>query len=92
MVAVEELAILYHLCPAGKYECAYVWDDSIIVDANTERMRDLQEVAQGLFGDYEYRMTYRGEDEATARKKIDEIKAGRSDNKILFGDEGDDKE
>lgn len=90
MVAVEELAILYKLCPAGEYECAYVWDDSVIVDANTERMRDLQEVSQGLLDEYEYRMTWRGEDEETARKKIDEIKASRSDNQILFGNEGDD--
>lgn len=90
VIAVEELAILYNLCPAGEYECAYVWDDSVIVDANTERMRDLQEVSQGLLGEYEYRMTWRGEDEETARKKIDEIKASRSDNQILFGNEGDD--
>lgn len=90
VIAIEELAILYHLCPAGEYECAYVWDDSVIVDANTERMRDLQEVTQGLLGEYEYRMTWRGEDEETARKKIDEIKAGRSDNQILFGDDDDD--
>ena len=90
VIAVEELAILYNLCPAGEYECAYVWDDSVIVDANTERMRDLQEVSQGLLSEYEYRMTWRGEDEETARKKIDEIKASRSDNQILFGNEGDD--
>ena len=90
VIAVEELAILYNLCPAGEYECAYVWDDSVIVDANTERMRDLQEVSQGLLGEYEYRMTWRGEEEETARKKIDEIKASRSDNQILFGNEGDD--
>ena len=31
-----------------------------------------------------------GEDEETARKKIDEIKESRSDNQILFGNEGDD--
>ena len=53
-------------------------------------MRDLQEVTQSLLGEYEYRMTWRGEDEETARKKIDEIKAGRSDNQILFGDDDDD--
>ena len=35
-------------------------------------------------------MTWRGEDEETERKKIDEIKADRSDNQILFGDDDDD--
>lgn len=86
--AVEELAILYRLCPAGEYECAFVWDDSVIVDANTERMRDLQEVSQDLLDAYEYRMTWRGEDEETARKKIEEIRKGKSDEAILFGDTG----
>ncbi len=90
VTAIEELALLYHLCPAGKYECAYVWDDSVIVDANTERMRDMQEVSQGLLSAYEYRMTWRGEDETTARQKVAEIKENLSDDKILFGDnEGD---
>lgn len=90
VIAIEELAILYHLCPVGKYECAYVWDDSVIVDANTERMRDMQEVSQGLLSAYEYRMTWRGEDEITARQKVAEIKENLSDDKILFGgNEGD---
>lgn len=89
VIAIEELTILYKLCPAGKYEVAYVWDDSVIVDANTERMRDLQEVSQDLLDAYEYRMTWRGEDEETARRKIAEIKKGRSDEAILFGNTGD---
>ena len=88
--AIEELAILYHLCPAGEYKCAFVWDDSVIVDANTERMRDLQEVSQDLLDPYEYRMRWQGEDEKTAKKKIAEIRARKSDNQILFDNKGDD--
>ena len=66
------LATLYDLCPAGDYETAYVWDDSIIVDAEAERLRDQQEVAQGLMMKYEYRMKWYGEDEATAKAKLKE--------------------
>lgn len=91
------LATLYELCPDGDYETTYVWDDSIIVDAETERVRDQQEVAQGLMQAYEYRMKWYGEDEETA-KKMTGYREPQSDDDILGfnnkskNDEDDDEE
>ena len=91
------LAVLYELCPDGDYVTTYVWDDSIIVDAETERVRDQQEVAQGLMLPYEYRMKWYGEDEETA-KKMTGYKEPQSDDDILgfnnklTNDEDDNKE
>lgn len=92
VAAMDALCDLYHLAPAGKYEVAYVWDDSIIVDAETERANDRQDVASGLMNAYEYRMKWYGEDEETARAKCDEAKP-KSDDAIMgfgggFGGEG----
>ena len=99
--AMYALATLYKLCPAGEYKTTYVWDDSIVVDAEAERMRDQSEVSQGHMPKYEYRMKWYGEDELTARKKVDEIDGLSSDEilgfaKIAEGEEvkekGDDED
>ena len=85
IAAMDALCDLYTLAAAGEYEAAYVWDDSIIVDAETERANDRQDVASGLMNAYEYRMKWYGEDEETARAKSDEAKQ-KSDNDIMgFG-------
>ncbi len=83
------IAILYDLCPDGSYTTNYVWDDSIIVDAEAERLRDQQEVAQGLMQAYEYRMKWRGEDEATAKKMVGYTEEKTDDEILGFGNEGD---
>ena len=46
------------------------FDDSIIEDTAAERTRDIQEVRDGLMAKWEYRMKWRGEDEATAKKMV----------------------
>lgn len=88
------LATLYDLAPDGEYETTYVWDDSVIVDTETERIRDQQEVSQGLMLPYEYRMKWYGEDEATAKKKLGEIDDMSDDDLMGFNKEpiGDDSE
>lgn len=88
------LATLYDLAPDGMYETTYTWDDSVIVDAEAERIRDQQEVAQGLMLPYEYRMKWYGEDEATAKKKLGEVDDMSDDDLMGFnsepaGDNGD---
>lgn len=80
--AMYALANLYKLAPNGKYNTTYVWDDSIVIDAEVERVRDQSEVSQGLMAKYEYRMKWYGEDELTARRKCDEMD-GLSDDEIL---------
>lgn len=53
-------------------EITIKFDDSIIVDEETERAKDLADVAAGLMAKYEYRMKWYNEDEETARRKVEE--------------------
>lgn len=85
IAAMDALCDLYGLAPAGEYEVAYVWDDSIVIDAETERANDRQDVASGLMNAYEYRMKWYGEDEETARTKSDEAKQKSDDAIMGFG-------
>lgn len=43
------------------------FEDSYIIDKESERQRDLQEVRDGIMQKYEYRMKWYGEDEETAK-------------------------
>jgi A118 family predicted phage portal protein len=55
-----------------KPEISVNFDDSIIEDSNTEKMRFLQEVRDGVRQKWEYRKKWYGEDEETAKKMISE--------------------
>ncbi len=70
--AMNLWAGIARLAPAGRYEMSFCWDDSIVTDAGAERDRDLQEVREGLMLPWEYRVKWRGEDEQTARRAIEE--------------------
>lgn len=67
---IDVYATLYNLAPQGNYETAFVWDDSIVVDAESERARDLNEVRLGIMPKWEYRVKWYGEDEETARNAL----------------------
>ncbi len=67
---MDVLTTLYRLAPAGKYETFFKWDDSIIVNAEAERLRDQQEVREGLMQKWEYRKKWYGEDEETAKAMV----------------------
>lgn len=49
------------------------FDDSIIVDTESQRAQDRQDVNMGVMGVLEYRMKWYGEDEATARKMLPKL-------------------
>lgn len=49
------------------------FDDTMFTDEEAERMKDLNDVNAGVMAKYEYRTKWYGEDEETARAKIDEI-------------------
>lgn len=53
-------------------EISIKFDDSIIIDEETERAKDLTDVNSGVMSKYEYRMKWYNEDEKTARQKVDE--------------------
>ena len=52
-------------------EVSVIFDDSIIEDTSTLKAQDRNDVAMGIMQKYEYRMKYYGEDEQTARKKVE---------------------
>lgn len=70
--AMDAIATLYNLAPAGEYEVICKWDDSVVTDSETERVRDMQEVRDGLMKPWEYRVKWYGEDKATAQRMIQE--------------------
>lgn len=68
-------ASLYEITPEGEYEVNFEWDDSIIVDIDTEINKRLTLMQNGLTSKLENRMWYFGETEKQARDalaKIDE--------------------
>lgn len=60
--AMSFWSALYGLVPAGNdYEVSSDWDDSVMVDAETEREQDRKDVAMGVMRLEEYRAKYYGE-------------------------------
>lgn len=70
VAAMDFYCSVYHLAPKGEYEISFVWDDSIIVDADKERQSDRQDVSMGLMQAWEYRMKWYGETEAQAKEMV----------------------
>ena len=63
---------------------AVKFEDSYIIDKESERQRDLQEVRDGLMQKWEYRMKWYGEDEEKAKMMVG---AELSDDELMgFGD------
>jgi len=52
--AMDVWATIGKLAPKGKYEVSFEWDDSIIVDTESEQAIRLQEVAAGILNPVEY--------------------------------------
>lgn len=62
------------------------FDDSYIIDKESERLRDQQEIRDGLMQKWEYRVKWYGEDEETAKKMVGE---GLTDDELMgFGGGG----
>ncbi len=84
VVSIDELTTLYKLAPQGDFEVSFTWDDSILVDAQTENAIQLQEVAGGLIKPEIYLMKRYGlESEEQAREMM-------PDAEELTKDAGDD--
>ncbi len=49
------------------------FEDGYIIDKESERLRDAQEVRDGLMQPWEFRMKWYGEDEATAKQRVGAI-------------------
>lgn len=74
---------LYELAPAGEYEVSAEWDDSIIVDTESEQRIRLQETNLGLGSKLDYLMWRYGLTEEQAQEKLDRIKQEKSENQIF---------
>lgn len=66
--AMDKLATMYDLAPAGEYKIAFDWDDSIVNDPAERRKRFWQYVQAGKYPFWRYLMEFEGytEDEAKA--------------------------
>lgn len=70
--AMDATATLYHVVPAGPFVMTCIWDDSVVTDADTERVRDMQEVRDSIMKKWEYRVKWYGETEEQAKAMVGE--------------------
>lgn len=72
---MDKYCDLYNIVDGSKddYAVAYDWDDSILVDKDTERQVDMIDVDKGRMSKIEYRMKWYGETEAQAQESLDKI-------------------
>lgn len=78
LYAMDALCSLYTLTPSGEYITVYQWGDGVLDDPDQQRQdkaMDASLVTQGLLAPYEFRMTWYGEDEETAKRMIAHIKS-----------------
>lgn len=66
-------ATLYDLVPDGEYEASFEWDDSILVDVDTELNKRITLMQNGLASKLEVRMWYFGETESQAKEALRKI-------------------
>ena len=70
---------------AGAPEISFKWDESIIIDRQTEMVQWQSELQLGLRSKVEYRQHFYGEDEATAQQAIAAIQQESMATDILQG-------
>lgn len=71
--AANTYCTLYQITPEGDYDISFEWDDSIIVDVDSELNKRLSLMQQGLASKVETRMWYFGETERQAREALKKI-------------------
>lgn len=64
---------LYDVTPDGDYEISFEWDDSIIVDSETELQKRLTLMQNGITSKLETRMWYFGETENQAKQALQKV-------------------
>lgn len=81
---------LYDIIPDGDYDVSFEWDDSILVDVESELGKRITLMQNGLTSKVEVRMWYFGETEQQARlalQKISEENNIAAENNMQFGEE-----
>ena len=69
---MDVIAQLSSLPGGKKYEVSFDWDDSIVVDKESERKQDLQDISIGVMSLEEYRAKWYGETVEQARANLPE--------------------
>ena len=64
---------LYDITPPGEYEISFEWDDSILVDSESELEKRMSMLNAGLTSKVEVRMWYFGETENQAKAALQKI-------------------
>lgn len=84
---------LYKITKDGDYDVSFEWDDSLIVDSDTELTKRLTLMQNGLTSKLETRMWYFGETERQAAEALQKIK-GESmsdmEDEMVMNDNGSD--
>ena len=70
---MDVYAHLYNITPDGEYDVSFEWDDSIIVDVDTELGKQMTLLQNGLTSKKEVRMWYYGETERQAEQALASI-------------------
>lgn len=70
--ALDVYATLYNLAPAGKYEMAFTWGDSILTDTKSEQAIRFQEASSGFIRKENYLAWRYGVTEEEAAKMLPE--------------------
>ena len=70
---MDILCSLYEITPEGEYECSFEWDDSILVDIETELSKRLTLMQSGLASKLETRMWYFNETENQAKAALQKV-------------------
>jgi hypothetical protein len=64
---------LYNVTTPGEYDVSFEWDDSILVDVDTELTKRITLMQNGLESKIGVRMWYFGETERQAREALQQI-------------------
>lgn len=85
LYAMDVWTTAYNLAPAGAYQVAFQFDDSVVTDTDARFQQDLRLVQMGLMSKVEFRVRNFGENEDVARAKIAEVQAEQPAADDLFG-------
>jgi A118 family predicted phage portal protein len=86
---------LYEITKAGDYDVSFEWDDSIIVDVDTELTKQMTLLQNGLTSKKEVRMWYFGETERQAEealRAISEESMQAAENDMIMNQNNDDED
>jgi hypothetical protein len=85
--AMDALATLYNLAPAGSYQVAFDWDDSIVNEPSQRKAMFWQYVTAGKFPFWKYLVEFEGYTENEAKALVADAQSSLG-NPFGFGDGG----